>query len=121
MKDSKGGATEVVPLFISVDPSRDGVKEVKEYIKEFHPRMVGLTGSEEKTMEACKSFRVYYSAGPSDQDDDYIVDHTIIIYLIDPEGQFLDYYGQTKTADMISTSVLLQMTKYAASKRTPLF
>lgn len=39
---------EVVPLFITVDPERDGVTQVAEYIKEFHPDMIGLTGSEEK-------------------------------------------------------------------------
>ena len=59
------GLGEVQSIFITVDPRRDGVKEVAEYVKEFHPKMIGLTGTEEQIKEACKSFRVYYSAGQS--------------------------------------------------------
>lgn len=108
---------DVVPLMITVDPERDGVQQMKEYCKEFHPELVGLTSTPEKIMQACKAFRVYFSAGPRDDDDDYIVDHTIIIYLLDPEGQFVDYYGQTKTAKQIVQSVKVQMGKYNMARQ----
>lgn len=111
----------VQPLFISVDPKRDGVKEVAEYVKEFHPRLIGLTGTEEMVKNACKAFRVYFSAGPEDEDEDYIVDHTIILYLINPEGDFVDYYGQTKDRDMVTSSVMLHMGKYKSAQNKGIF
>ena len=44
----KGGGGAVQPVFISLDPERDTVPQVARYVKEFHPRLIGLTGPKEK-------------------------------------------------------------------------
>ncbi|KAF8786738.1 protein SCO1 homolog, mitochondrial-like [Argiope bruennichi] len=115
LNKTKPKLPNIIPLFITVDPERDSVEAVAKYVKEFSPNLIGLTGSKEKIHEVTKAFRVYYSAGPKDVDDDYIVDHTIITYLVDPEGQFIDYYGQTKTAEQVVNAITIQMLKYKSA------
>lgn len=121
LNKSKPKLPNIIPLFITVDPERDSVEAVAKYVKEFSPDLIGLTGSKEKIHEVTKAFRVYYSAGPKDVDDDYIVDHTIITYLVDPEGQFIDYYGQTKTAEQVVNAITIQMLKYINAKKQSWF
>ena len=55
-------------------------------------------------------------SGPVDEDEDYIVDHTIILYVLDPEGEFVDYYGQTKLAPMVSNSIMMHMGKWKSEE-----
>jgi protein SCO1/2 len=79
---------------------------VKKYIVEFHPRLIGLTGSYDQVKAACKAYRVYFSTPPNaSKDDDYLVDHSIFFYLMDPKGQFVDAFGKSQTADMVVEKV----------------
>uniref|UniRef100_A0A3Q3W783 SCO cytochrome c oxidase assembly protein 2 n=1 Tax=Mola mola TaxID=94237 RepID=A0A3Q3W783_MOLML len=95
----------VQPLFITVDPERDDVQALARYVKDFHPRLIGLTGTSEEVKHAGRDYRVYASPGPKDEDGDYIVDHTILIYLVSPDGLFLDYYNRMKNQEQITESV----------------
>uniref|UniRef100_A0AAY4EX34 SCO2 protein n=1 Tax=Denticeps clupeoides TaxID=299321 RepID=A0AAY4EX34_9TELE len=103
--DQDSSLPKVQPVFITVDPERDDVAAMERYIKEFHPRLVGLTGTPEEVKRAGQDYRVYASIGPKDDDGDYIVDHTILIYLINPDGLFLDYYNRMKNEYQIAESV----------------
>jgi hypothetical protein len=67
--------------------------------------------------KVAKTFRVYHSEGPRTAGpDDYIVDHTVIMYLIDPDGHFHDYYGQNRKAEEIADVIRLKVLKFERAK-----
>ncbi|NXN06121.1 SCO2 protein, partial [Sylvia borin] len=102
----------VQPLFITVDPERDDAAALARYLRDFHPRLVGLTGSVQQVREAAAQFRVYVSAGPRDDDGDYVVDHSVLTFLLDPDGIFRDFYGRSRTAEEVARSVRGHMDSY---------
>ena len=87
-------AAKVTPVFITVDPARDTVAEMKLYADSFHPRLVALTGSAEQTAAAAKAYRVYY-AKVGDDEEDYLVDHSSFVYLMGPDGKYVHHFGAT--------------------------
>ncbi|KAL0277708.1 UNVERIFIED_CONTAM: hypothetical protein PYX00_004902 [Menopon gallinae] len=109
---------KVIPVFITVDPERDTPSVIGKYVKEFSDKIIALTGTTEQIKEVCKKFRVYYSPGKKNRDSDYIVDHSIITYLMNPEGEFIDYYGVNISAEQMYKSFKVNVTKYNALKST---
>nr|TFG54511.1 MAG: SCO family protein [Hyphomicrobiales bacterium] len=88
-------AEDIVPIFISVDPERDTPGNLKPYLAAFGSQFVGLTGTREETDNAVGVYRAYYrivGGEGDDRGDDYLVDHTSIIYLMDREGKFVTNY-----------------------------
>ncbi|KAI4104742.1 MAG: hypothetical protein L6R37_003096 [Teloschistes peruensis] len=73
----------ILPLFISCDPARDTPSVLKTYLKEFHPSLVGLTGTWQQVKDVCKAYRVYFSTPEGAKPGmDYLVDHSIYFYVM---------------------------------------
>ena len=104
--DAKHGPT-INPVFITCDPARDTLAATSIYASEFHPRLIGLTGDYESVKTACKAYRVYFSTPPgADPSGDYLVDHSIFFYLMDPEGKFVDAFGRSVNAQEATAKVM---------------
>lgn len=86
-KESPELGKTVTPIFITVDPARDTPEVVGEFAAAFHPRMVGLTGSEEQIADAAKKFAIYYAKGEESAAGGYLVNHSNAAYLFDPDGK----------------------------------
>lgn len=77
----------VVGIFVSVDPKRDTVERLAEYVDYFHPSFIGVTGDENAISAAADLYGVQYSfTDASDSAMGYIVNHSAAVYLIDQQG-----------------------------------
>jgi protein SCO1/2 len=81
-------AEKIQPLFITLDPERDGVKELGAFVSAFHPELIGLTGTPEEIADVAEAYKVaYYKvAHPSGT---YFIDHSAEVYLMGPDGAFI--------------------------------
>ena len=81
-------ADRTAALFITVDPERDTPKVLKDYISSFDPHVIAATGDRKAIEAAEKAYRVYAKKVPTGTDD-YSMDHTALVYLMDKQGRFV--------------------------------
>jgi protein SCO1/2 len=96
----------IQPLFITVDPARDTPSVVKQYAAAFGPRIIGLTGTAEEIAKVTKEYRVYYAqhrTGPGP--NDYSMDHSSVLYVMDPNGGFLAPVRADESGDEIAAKL----------------
>jgi len=99
-------ADKVRPIFITVDPKRDTPEKIKAYLASFGARFIGLTGSEHAIAEVAKEYRVYYREHPPENGGEYTVDHSGVVYLMDPNGMFVTNYSLDTSPDMLADDLM---------------
>lgn len=92
------------PMFISVDPARDTPDVVGNYVENFHPKMIGLTGSAEQVSTASNAYRTFYKAEAGDPDY-YLVSHSVYSYLVLPDAGFKTIFRRETSAEEVAQQV----------------
>ena len=96
-------AKNVVPIFITLDPERDTPEAMGNYVKSFGPNFVGLTGSPEAIAATAKAYRVSYAKVENKESAaDYSVDHSALVYLMDPEGRYVTHFSYGLSAEQMA-------------------
>ena len=100
--DQLGGAKKDVGIvFISVDPDRDTPPVLKSYVESFGGPIEALTGTPDQVAQAAKDYRVFY-AKHQRADGGYDMDHSALIYVLDPEGRFTATFTPDDTSDTMA-------------------
>jgi len=89
-------------MFISVDPKRDSLKHLKEYVGYFHPDFLGATGSKAQIDKLAKQVGAVYMFDGDTSGDDYIVNHSATIVLIDPKGRWVARFNPPHKASELA-------------------
>jgi protein SCO1/2 len=98
-------AAKVNLVFITVDPERDTPASLKEYVGQFGPTMVGLTGTAQQIDAAAKAFRVYYQKVPGKDGAPYLMDHSSIFYVMDRNFRFVKHFTHQSKAEDIAVAI----------------
>lgn len=103
-------ADQLAPIFITVDPARDTPAVMKDFLSNFDKRIVGLTGSKDDIKAVADAYKAYYSEtkkpaeenkvdhaamghAPPAVEDNYFVDHSGYIYLMDRDGKYVQHFS----------------------------
>jgi protein SCO1/2 len=105
--DGLGAQAELVtPVFVTLDSQRDTPEKLALYLKSFHPKFVGLTGSEEEVAAAAKAYRVYYQKVPDDANPaNYSYDHASLFYVMGKDGSFIAPIAHTNDVAEVSAAL----------------
>ncbi len=95
----------VQPLFVTIDPERDTPESMAGYVEQFHPNIVGLTGSEEQIAQVARAYRVYYAKVDIDDPDYYLMDHSTFTYLMAPDGSNIAVFPYDTAPDEMAGAI----------------
>ncbi|MEZ5919339.1 MAG: SCO family protein [Alphaproteobacteria bacterium] len=99
-------AAKIQPLFITVDPERDTVPVMKDYVSLFDPRLIGLTGSRDDIDRTLDAYRIFATKVQEEGAEDYTMDHSSFIYLMSPDDRLISIYRIQDDAEMMRADIL---------------
>ncbi len=110
-------AERIQPVFISIDPERDTPESLADYVRHFHPRLLGLSGTPEQIAAAAKSYGVYYERSDDQAEgaSDYLMAHSARTYLVGPDGVGIAIFSHGSDPEQMAAEILEQMQSYAGS------
>ena len=96
-------AERITPVLITVDPERDTPEQLALYVKSFHPRLVGLTGTPEEVQQVIQAYRVYAKKVEDPKSTaGYTFDHSSIIYVMNPDGTYRTHFAHTTNVEVMA-------------------
>ncbi|MEN8132846.1 MAG: SCO family protein [Pseudomonadota bacterium] len=101
-------AALVQPYFVTVDPERDGVKVLRDYIEYFDPRLIGITGSKSMIERMTAQYKVKYEKVVEENADPalYLMDHSASLYLLTPDGRFITKFIYGISAEKLAEELV---------------
>ena len=92
----------IQPIFITIDPERDTVEELANFMPDFHPRLIGLTGTVDEIADVARKYKVYYAKREQPGTDSYLMDHQAYQFVMGPDGEFLRIFSSRDKPDDIA-------------------
>jgi len=100
-----GHASEVQPLFVSVDPRRDTPSHLKAYVSYFDTSIIGATGTEQQLRTLTRNYKTFYRYNGDVESGNYEVDHGSNLYVIDRNGDLARIIPFGTPVDTIATII----------------
>ena len=99
-------AARIQALFITIDPERDTSEAFAQYMPNFHPDLVGLTGTSEEVAATAKSYRVYFRKGEKKAGETtYLMSHSSIVYFMSPKSEYLTHFVLDQDAETLAERI----------------
>ena len=84
--------SQIQPVFLSVDPERDSLEHLDNYVKYFHKSLIGITGDESVIAEIASRYGAAYQKVTGESEGGYLIDHSSFTYLVDQQGQLKESF-----------------------------
>ena len=86
LRDLGSRADDIQVIMVSLDPERDTPEKLSDYVDQFHPSMIGITGTKEKLDEVASLYGIFYQKAEGSDATGYLIDHTATLLVLDREG-----------------------------------